>query len=233
MAFVSAEQANIATTRNGSGRASSWAAVSTGALLALGVTLAAVTPAGLLAQHHGSGDSGKTETFLVTGLRIDAESPPPGSAVGRAGARLAEGGYLHVVYGKPYARGRQIFGGLVAYDQIWATGAHQSSELAATVPFSIGGQRLEAGVYSVFTTPGRERWKLHLNSALGMHLADDYDPELDVLVAEAAARRLDEKTADLVLEFVAMDGHGGESDLVLRIRWDDIAVDFPIVIERD
>ena len=195
--------------------------------VALVCVLLSLWASGLAAQHHGAHGSGKIETFLVEGLRIDPESPPRGSAVGRAGVKLADGGYLHVVYGKPYARGRQIFGGLVAFDQVWATGAHQSSELASTVPFSIDDQRLEPGVYSLFTTPGKTLWKLHLNSALGMHLADEYAPELDVLVAEATPQRLEEPSPALVIEFVESQG------LWLRIRWHDTAVDFPITVHGD
>ncbi len=186
----------------------------------------AVSVAG--AQHHGAHSAGKIETFLVEGLRIDPDAPPRGSAVGRAGARLADGGYLHLVYGKPYARGRQIFGGLVAFDQVWATGAHQSSELATTVPITVGDQRVEPGVYSLFTTPGKTSWRLHLNSALGMHLADDYDPDLDVAVVDAAPKTLDSPSPGLVLEFIDADG-----TLALRIRWDRTVVDFPITVHAD
>lgn len=175
------------------------------------------------AQHDHAASSAEAETFLVTGLRVDPEDPPPGSAVGRAGARLPGGGYVHVVYGKPYARGRQIFGGLVGWDQVWATGAHQATELVVTTPVTVGGEPLEPGVYSLFTTPRPDRWTLHLNRALGMHLADEYDPALDVLVTDAAPEALAETEHGLVLAFEpAADG----VDLV--VRWDRTGVRFPI-----
>ena len=144
--------------------------------------------------------------------------------MGRAGAVLPGGsGYLHVVHGKPYARGRTVFGGLVAWDRIWATGAHQSSELATTVPLLVGETRVEPGVYSLFTTPGQEQWTLHLNAQLGMHLADDYDPELDVATITAEPGRSEQVTEGLVLEFVPRPG-----GVFLRLRWDRTVVDFPI-----
>jgi hypothetical protein len=176
-----------------------------------------------VAQHGHGADVPGIETFLVEGLRVDPASPPPGSGVGRAGASLPGGGYLHVVYGKPYKRGRVVFGGLVAYDQIWATGAHQSTELAITVPVMLGSTRIEPGVYSLFTTPGRERWTLHLNRGVGMHLADEYDPALDVATASAEPRSVSEVSEGLVLEFVPEVG-----GVVLRIRWDRTVVDFSI-----
>jgi hypothetical protein len=40
--------------------------------------------------------------------------------------------HVHIDYGSPSVRGRNIWNGLVAYDQVWATGAHR----ATTIDFS-------------------------------------------------------------------------------------------------
>jgi len=176
-------------------------------------------------QHHDHGirQEGETEIFLVEGLRVDPEYPPGGSAVGRTGARLPGGGYLHVVYGKPYARGREVFGELVKYDKIWVTGAHLSTELVVTVPVMVAGQHLEPGAYSLFTTPRRDRWTLHINRALGLHLASEYDPHLDVVAVDTAPAVLEEPSLGFVIEFLA-----AEDGVDLQIRWDRTAATFPI-----
>ena len=163
-------------------------------------------------------------TFLVEGLRVDPAAPPAGSAVGRAGARLPGGGYLHVVYGRPFARGRQVFGGLVAYGQVWATGAHQSTEFTTTVPVTVGGVRLAPGVYSLFTTPRADRWTLHLNRTLGMHLADEYRPADDVLTVDVAPEALAAPVEALTLDFVPAAGGGAD----LRVRWARTGITVPI-----
>jgi hypothetical protein len=188
---------------------------------ALCAAVFAVTPAA--AQHDQGSGADSTETFRVEGLRIDPEDPPPGSAVGRAGARLPGGGYLHVVYGKPYKRGRQVFGGLVGYGQVWVTGAHHATELVVTVPVTVGGEPLEPGTYSLFTTPQPDRWTLHLNRALGMHLADEYAPTLDVLVVDLAPEVLAETVEAFTIDFVPATG-GAD----LRIRWDRTGISVPI-----
>jgi len=178
------------------------------------------------AQHSGPSDA-TVETFLVEGLRVDAADPPPGSAVGRAGARLPGGGYLHVTYGKPYKRGRQIFGGLVGYGLVWVTGAHRATELVVTVPVTVDGKPLEPGVYSLFTTPQPGQWTLHLNQALGMHLADEYDPALDVLTVDLTPTTLDAPVEALTIDFAPAEG-GAD----LRIRWDHTAVTVPIRLQE-
>ena len=174
-------------------------------------------------HDHGIQQIGETELFLIEGLRVDPEYPPGGSAVGRAGARLPGGGYLHVVYGKPYKRAREIFGEVVKYDKVWVTGAHLSTELVVTVPVIIAGQHLDPGVYSLFTTPRRDRWTLHINEALGMHLASEYDPELDVVAVDGVPTVLEEPGLAFVIEFLPAEG-----GVDLQIRWDRTAVTFPI-----
>jgi hypothetical protein len=183
-----------------------------------------VVAAPAVAQHEAGASAPALHTFRVDGLRVDEAAPPPGSAVGRAGARFSDGGYLHVTHGKPYKRGRTIFGGLVAYDQVWVTGAHITTELATTVPITVGGQPLDPGVYSLFTTPGTDQWMLHLNTVLGTHLTDNYDPDRNVVTVEAPPARLDTVVQALEIEFVPT----GEEAVDLVIRWDQTAVQFPI-----
>ena len=175
------------------------------------------------AHVHPAGPAAAT-TFLVEGFRLDPAAPPAGSGVARAGARLPGGGYLHVVYGRPLARGRQVFGGLVGYGQVWATGAHYATEFTTTVPVTVGGARLAPGTYSLFTTPRPDRWTLHLNRVLGMHLADEYRPADDVLTVDVAPERLAAPVEALTLDFVPAADGGAD----LRVRWATTGVTVPV-----
>ncbi|MEM6326821.1 MAG: DUF2911 domain-containing protein, partial [Bacteroidota bacterium] len=136
--------------------------------LLFALALLAASPA--FAQHSHSapapGDSDDpmavAEVFVVDGFRVDESDLPAGSAVGRTGLRFADGGYVSVVHGKPYMRGRQIWGGLVGFGMPWAAGAHRATELVTTVPLTIGGTRVEPGAYSLFVTPRHNAWTLHV-----------------------------------------------------------------------
>ena len=163
---------------------------------------------------------GVAEAFAVTGLRVDADSVPPGSAVGRAGLRYADGGYVSVVHGKPYARGRVVFGGLVGMGAVWVAGAHRAAEMVTTVPLRIGETTLARGAYSLFVTPRDGAWTLHVNQRLGMHLADEYDPTKDLALVDATPTALDAPVDGLTWAF-ADDG----SALVLS--WATTQVAFP------
>ena len=182
---------------------------------------------------HEAPVAGAVVTSAAPGLRLDAVNPPLGSAVGRAGATLADGTYLSVVYGQPFVRGRTVFGGLVGWGAVWATGAHTSTELAVTRPILFGGTRVEPGLYSLFSTPRPDRWTFHLNRALGMHLADDYDEALNVAEADATPEALGETVQALTLDFVpagavAGTAAGAAAGVDLRLQWDRTAVRVPI-----
>lgn len=172
-------------------------------------------------QHHGGHSSAEDvkETYVVDGLRV-GEKPPPGSAVGRAGLRYTDGGYVHIVFGKPYQRGRTIFGGLVGYDQVWAAGAHRATELFTTVPLMFGEHVVPAGGYSLFLTPSEGHWTFHVNSALGMHLADEYDAAQDLLTLQVKATTVDEPKDGLTWGF-------DDSGKAILFSWGNTQVTIP------
>ncbi len=173
------------------------------------------------AEASGDDPHAVTEAFVVTGLRVDTEAPPPGSAVGRAGLRFADGGYVSVVHGKPYARGRAVWGGLVAFSEPWVAGAHRATELFTTVPLMVGSTRLEPGAYSLFVTPHHNAWTLHVNSALGMHLADEYDADRDVARVDAVP----------LVGIAPVDGltwSFREDGSALTLAWDRLSTDFAV-----
>ena len=195
-------------------------------MLRFGLLVAVLAAAPAFAQHShhaapGADSLDVVETFVVTGLRVDEADPPPGSGVGRAAVRWGDGGYAAVVYGKPYVRGRQVWGGLVALDQIWVAGAHRATEVVTTVPLMVGGTRVEPGAYSLFVTPGTETWTLHVNATLGMHLADEYDAALDVAMATVAPAMLDASVEGLTWAF-------SDDGAALVLSWDRLSASFPI-----
>ena len=190
--------------------------------------LAAAVASGAHAQHThpaapAGGDSAAVaEVFVVDGLRVDPAAPPPGSGVGRAGLRYHDGGYVSVVYGRPYARGRVLWGGLVSWDTVWSAGAHRATELVTTVPLTVGGTVLPPGAYSLLVTPRAEApWTLHVNRTLGAHLADEYDASDDLATATAPPEALAEPVDALTWAFA-------DSGRALVLSWGRTRVSFPI-----
>jgi hypothetical protein len=150
------------------------------------------------------------------------------SPMGMARITLGDA-YLRVVYSRPYKRGREnIFGtkesgALVPFGELWRTGANEATELTVTRDVEVAGARLPAGTYSLFTTPGPERWKFHFNSALGLSGTRGYDAARDLVVVEAAAGALPEEVDQFTVSFEEIEG-GAE----LTLRWIKTEVRLPV-----
>jgi hypothetical protein len=90
-----------------------------------------------------------------------------------------------VTYGRPEARGREIWGKLVPYGKVWRTGADEATVVTVSAPVMFGKTEVPAGSYALFTVPGEDQWTLMLNSQAEQWGAYDRDPGKDVAKAKA------------------------------------------------
>lgn len=132
--------------------------------------------------------------------------------------------YLKVVYGQPYMKGREIFGDLVPYNQVWRTGANEATELTATSDILFAGNRLEAGTYALFTIPGQEQWTIILNSELGQWGAFEYDSNFDVVRTDVNATTTENATEAFSIQF----GEVANDTTSMIMRWENTSVRVPI-----
>lgn len=70
---------------------------------------------------------------------------------------------VKICYGRPSAKGRTVFGGLVPYGQLWRTGANEPTMIHTTGPIRIAGIDVPAGSYSLYTVPGEKEWEIIVN----------------------------------------------------------------------
>lgn len=65
---------------------------------------------------------------------------------------------IDLVYRRPMARGRELFGALVPWDRVWSPSADTAARMTVSTPFEVNGTRLPAGTYSLWTIPGATTW---------------------------------------------------------------------------
>jgi hypothetical protein len=87
---------------------------------------------------------------------------------------------VRLTYGRPSVKGREIFGGLVPYGEVWRTGANEATTVSVTSDVMIEGEPLSAGTYSLYTIPGKEQWTLIFNN-VAEQWGTDYDESKDAL----------------------------------------------------
>ncbi len=81
----------------------------------------------------------------------------------RTPAVTVDGAEMFIEYGRPYTRGRQIFGSLVRYDDVWCPGADEATYLSTSKPLKVGKLSLPAGEYSLWILPTENEWTLIFN----------------------------------------------------------------------
>lgn len=94
---------------------------------------------------------------------------------------VVAGDSIKITYHSPGVRKRIIWGGLVPYDEVWVTGAHDATTIEFPHPVIIGDKLVPAGKYALFTIPGKKEWTIIINKQWRQHLATEYD-QVDDLV---------------------------------------------------
>ena len=90
-----------------------------------------------------------------------------------------DGAKVTIVYGRPYMRGRTIFGGLVPWDVVWCPGADEATTLEASKEIQISTLRIPPGPHTIWVLPRRDRWTLIVSEEpSGFHTR--YDSQADM-----------------------------------------------------
>ncbi len=137
--------------------------------------------------------------------------------------------YIKIVYGQPYKRGREIFGELEPYGEVWRTGANEATELTTTADLLINGEELQAGTYALFTIPRPDNWTIILNDSLGQWGAFTYDSAHDVLRTTVPAATTDQSIEAFTIQFSETEGNF----TTIELMWDTTRVAVPITVLND
>ena len=131
---------------------------------------------------------------------------------------------VEVEYYRPGAKGRQVFGGLVPFGEIWRTGANNATKITFSDEVSFGGDPVPAGTYAFFTIPGEQEWTFILNKVTEQWGSYAYDESNDVVRVKARAHSLAEpiETMSISLENLR------DASADLTITWDKTRVSLPI-----
>jgi hypothetical protein len=74
-----------------------------------------------------------------------------------------DGSEMFIEYGRPYMRGREIFGRLVRFGDVWCPGADEATMLSTSRSLKFGTLEVPAGEYSLWILPTEDTWTLIFN----------------------------------------------------------------------
>ncbi len=137
-----------------------------------------------------------------------------GNAVSEPSAR--------VIYSRPQKSGRQIFGNIVAYDQVWRLGANEATEIEFFRNVSINDKKVAKGRYTMYAICSEIKWTVIFNNEKDVWgLA--YNSKKDVLRVDLPVQHSDD-----IVEAYTMYFEDTKSGTTLNILWDDVKVSMPI-----
>jgi hypothetical protein len=128
---------------------------------------------------------------------------------------------ISVRYGRPYKKGRVIFGGLEPYGKVYRCGADSATTVTFNKDAIFGGKPVKAGTYTLFVIPNEKAWTIILNSQLGQWGAFDYDKykDKDVLHVDVPVKKLNTIVEQLTIQLPPS---------AMIIEWDDVQVTIPV-----
>ncbi|HWL16130.1 MAG TPA: DUF2911 domain-containing protein [Opitutus sp.] len=134
---------------------------------------------------------------------------------------------ISIDYSRPGVKGRQIFGGLIPYGEVWRTGANAASKISFSTPVKLNGTEIPAGTYELFSIPAKDKWTVILAKDSSDWGAYSYDPKNDVARIAAQPRTAPE----LVETFTIGLGDLRDESATLYLAWENTYV--PLKLEVD
>ena len=135
--------------------------------------------------------------------------------------------HLHIEYSSPSVRNRIIFGGLLAFNEVWQAGAHNATWIDLDNNIKVDGKVLPKGKYGIFIIPRKDvNWTVIFNSRWKQHGKDDYDESEDVLRVEVEPIYPNKFSESLKYTFKKRN----ENSAVLSIEWESYKLELPLTL---
>ncbi len=136
---------------------------------------------------------------------------------------------VSISYSRPSKKGREIFGGLVPYNELWRTGANSATTIEFGDDVKIKGKDLKAGIYAIFTIPGENEWTVIFSTRPDQGGTGQYKEEEDALRVKV----LPIKSSGIVETLSISIQNVTNTSADLQLAWDDVVVNVPVEVEID
>ncbi|SDF59356.1 DUF2911 domain-containing protein [Chitinophaga filiformis] len=133
---------------------------------------------------------------------------------------------IRLRYGRPFKRGRVIFGGIVPYDSIWRTGANDPTEIDLPFDIQFGQTIVPKGKYSIYSIPRKGAWTLIFNTDL-QQWPTDPNRSKDLALIPMKWRIPRQQTDQFTIDIEVLNDGG-----VIKFTWDQTEAFAPFRIVK-
>ena len=133
---------------------------------------------------------------------------------------------ISIDYGRPVARGRDIYGSLVPFGRIWHPGANDATAMRVSRDIEINGKALPKGAYSLWTIPRADAWTFIFSTVADTFHTNYPGEQRDALRIEVKPET-GAHMETLTYYFPVVDG----KDATLRFHWGTVIVPLAIKVQ--
>ncbi len=135
------------------------------------------------------------------------------------------GAHIVLTFGQPARRGRELFGGIVPWNERWRTGANRATHFKTDKDLRFGDLAVPAGEYTLFTIPQPDGGTLIINQQTGQN-GNSYDASQDLgRVPMQIARN------NASVELFTIDAIERGAEGVLQLKWGETIFEVPFRME--
>jgi len=173
-------------------------------------------------KQNPSGDQHQNHNMKVVNLTSKTMSPNKNAMA------IVGDAHIHIEYSAPSVRGRIIYGGLLAYGEVWQSGAHNATWIETNKDIILNENLLKAGKYGFFTIPNKDKWTIIFNKNWNQHGKDEYNESEDVLRFDVTPKISEEITEQLIYKVEKINDQEGS----ISLSWEKILVKFSFVLSQ-
>jgi hypothetical protein len=153
---------------------------------------------------------------------LDVSYCPSNYPILKMNGKVKDEPVARVIYSRPQKLGREIFGNIVSYNQVWRLGANEATEIEFFRNVKINGKTIAKGRYTIYAVCTDTVWTLILNSEKDVW-GLLYNSKKDVYRTTVHVQKNNQPVEIFTMFFEDMQG-----GTVLNILWDTIKVELPI-----
>jgi hypothetical protein len=203
------------------------------------VALATAIPAGaIIACFQVKGNQNMQRKQLAVGVSLvmliavmaTAQQPPQDKSKRPSPPGTAEvtlkNKKVTIDYSRPSLKGRKVGQELAPYGEVWRTGANEATALNTEIDLNIGGVKVPAGKYTLYTLPSEGTWKLIINKQTGQW-GTKYDESQDLARVDMKKTALPQSVEQFTISF----DKKSENTANLNLDWGNTRVSVEVKAE--
>jgi hypothetical protein len=133
---------------------------------------------------------------------------------------------ITIDYSRPSLKGRKVGQELAPYGKVWRTGANEATALNTEIDLNIGGAKVPAGKYTLYTLPSEGTWKLIINKQTGQW-GTQYDENQDLARVDMKKTALPQSVEQFTISFDKKNDNTAN----LNLDWENTRVSVEIKAE--